>query len=157
MVWNVTVNMSISIVRVSTNRKMKKVVNMPEITFYIVQCPLKLFLSSKKQNYLVKGSHFQVWYHFKKTVKSEGKKNEWLISLKKLSFFAKGIKFFQICELQIKYYLVHLTHCAEKHLMKQCMRVMSIVLKSARFIPVISIWIRRHIKFLCTGGPNNKK
>lgn len=32
---------------------------MPEITVYLVQYLLKLFLSSKKQNYLVKDSQLQ--------------------------------------------------------------------------------------------------
>ena len=42
-------------------------------------------------------------------------------------------------EVHINCFLVHLTHFAEKHLKKQCMLVMSIVLKSVRFIPVASI------------------
>lgn len=51
---------SISKAREGTKKKIKRIVNMPEITVYLVQYPLKLFLSSKKQNYLVKDSQLQV-------------------------------------------------------------------------------------------------
>lgn len=47
---------------------------MPEITVYLVQYLLKLFLSSKKQNYLVKDSQLQYDTTLKKTLRYEGKK-----------------------------------------------------------------------------------
>lgn len=56
MVWNVTVAHQF----LKPEKAQKRIVNMPEITVYLVQYPLKLFLSSKKQNYLVKDSQLQV-------------------------------------------------------------------------------------------------
>lgn len=150
-------NMSISKARVGTEKKKgRKCYAWSNILFCAVS--FKTVFIFKETNYLVKGSQFEVWYPFKKPSDMRAKKWGVITSFKNnLFFLAKGICFFQVCERQIKYYLVHLTHFTEGHLMKQCRTIINVVLKfSTSCIPVISIWIR-YVKLLFSGRSNNIK